>query len=94
MKKILVVGLGLIGGSLAMALRGFEDFEIVGTDRSPAVREQAADILSGPAADRAPRLEALDDACIARNLSPGGSADLLAAAMLLEKAGRRMGSGW
>ena len=58
------------------------------------VREQAADILSGPAADRAPRLEALDDACIARNLSPGGSADLLAAAMLLEKAGRRMGSGW
>ena len=52
------------------------------------------DILSGPAADRAPRLEALDDACIARNLSPGGSADLLAAAMLLEKAGRRMGSGW
>ena len=46
MKKILVVGLGLIGGSLAMALRGFEDFEIVGTDRSPAVREQAADILS------------------------------------------------
>lgn len=54
MKKILVVGLGLIGGSLAMALRGFEDFEIVGTDRSPAVREQAAEkgagdrIASGP----------------------------------------------
>ena len=53
-KRILVVGLGLIGGSLAMALRGFEDFEIVGTDRSPAVREQAAEkgagdrIASGP----------------------------------------------
>ena len=47
MKKILVVGLGLIGGSLAMALRGFEDFEIVGTDRSPAVREQAAEKGAG-----------------------------------------------
>ncbi len=47
MKKILVVGLGLIGGSLAMALRGFEDFEIVGTDVSPAVREQAADKGAG-----------------------------------------------
>ena len=42
-----VVGLGLIGGSLAMALRGFEDFEIVGTDRSPAVREQAAEKGAG-----------------------------------------------
>ena len=41
-KRILVVGLGLIGGSLAMALRGFEDFEIVGTDVSPAVRREAA----------------------------------------------------
>ena len=57
MKKILVVGLGLIGGSLAMALRGFEDFEIVGTDVSPAVREQAADkgagdrVVPGPAAE-------------------------------------------
>ncbi len=47
MKKILVVGLGLIGGSLAMALLGFEDFEIVGTDVSPAVREQAADKGAG-----------------------------------------------
>ena len=34
MKKILVVGLGLIGGSLAMALRGFEDYEVVGAVRS------------------------------------------------------------
>lgn len=31
-KQIAVVGLGLIGGSLAMALRGFEDYEIVGVD--------------------------------------------------------------
>lgn len=34
MKKVIaVVGLGLIGGSLAAALRGFEDFEVVGVVR-------------------------------------------------------------
>ncbi len=42
MKKILVVGLGLIGGSLAMALRGFEDYEVVGAVRSQATHDQAA----------------------------------------------------
>lgn len=41
MKKILVVGLGLIGGSLAMALRGFEDFEVVGAVRSKATHDKA-----------------------------------------------------
>ena len=62
MKKILVVGLGLIGGSLAMALRGFEDFEIVGTDRSPAVREQAAEKGAGDriALDPGPELPGAD----------------------------------
>ena len=33
-KQIVVVGLGLIGGSLAMSLRGFEDYEIIGMDIS------------------------------------------------------------
>lgn len=47
MKKILVVGLGLIGGSLAMALRGFEDYEVVGTDCTPAVREKASAMGAG-----------------------------------------------
>lgn len=41
MKKILVVGLGLIGGSLAMALQGFEDFEVVGAVRSQATHDRA-----------------------------------------------------
>ena len=41
MKKILIVGLGLIGGSLAMALRGFEDFEVVGAVRSQATYDKA-----------------------------------------------------
>ena len=30
-------------------------------------------------------LERLDDECVARNLSPGGSADLLAMALLIER---------
>ena len=41
MKKILVVGLGLIGGSLAMALQGFEGFEVVGAVRSQITYEKA-----------------------------------------------------
>ena len=35
MKSIAVVGLGLIGGSVSMALRGFEDYTVVGVDRDP-----------------------------------------------------------
>ncbi len=37
-KTVLIVGLGLIGGSVAMALRGFEDYRVVGTDRSEQTR--------------------------------------------------------
>ena len=40
-KQIAIVGLGLIGGSLAMALEGFEDYELVGVDRSDAVLDYA-----------------------------------------------------
>ena len=47
------------------------------------VREEARSILAGPQAAWNSRLEELDGACIARNLSPGGSADLLALALLL-----------
>ena len=61
-RTLVIVGLGLIGGSLALALKGFEDFEIVGVDVSqPTLRyaaehgvgdrvtEQAADVV--PQAD-------------------------------------------
>lgn len=38
-KTIAIVGLGLIGGSLALALKGFEEYEIVGVDVSePTLR--------------------------------------------------------
>lgn len=51
------------------------------------VQESAADILAGPAEDYALRLAALDAGCVRRNLSPGGSADLLALAFFLRRAG-------
>ena len=53
-----------------------------------ALEALAADILAGPPEEDVSRLEALDSACTARNLSPGGSADLLAAALLLERGVR------
>jgi len=38
-KTIAVIGLGLIGGSMAMALKGFEDYELLGVDVSqPTLR--------------------------------------------------------
>ena len=37
MKQIVIVGLGLIGGSIAMALEGFEDYELVGVVRSDEI---------------------------------------------------------
>lgn len=36
MKNFAIIGLGLIGGSMALALKGFEDFRIIGMDTSPA----------------------------------------------------------
>lgn len=43
MKKFVIVGLGLIGGSMAMAARNFEDFEIVGVDVSEPTLRFAAE---------------------------------------------------
>lgn len=40
-KTVAVVGLGLIGGSLAMALRGFEDYKVVGVARRQATVDYA-----------------------------------------------------
>ena len=40
-KQILVVGLGLIGGSMAMALKGFEDYQVVGAVRSQTTFDKA-----------------------------------------------------
>ena len=40
-KKFVIVGLGLIGGSMAMALKGFQDFEIIGVARRQATVDYA-----------------------------------------------------
>lgn len=48
-KRILVVGLGLIGASLSMALQGFEDYEVVGAVRSQSTYDKA---VARHAADR------------------------------------------
>lgn len=42
-KRIAVVGLGLIGGSMALALKGFEGYEIVGVDVSQPTLRYAAE---------------------------------------------------
>lgn len=61
-KTIAVVGLGLIGGSLALALKGFEDFEIVGVDVSqPTLRFAAehgvGDAVTADAMEAVPRAD-------------------------------------
>ena len=58
-KRLVVVGLGLIGGSMALALRDFEDYEIVGVDVSqPTLRFAAehgvADFVTGEAGEVIP----------------------------------------
>ena len=54
-----------------------------GSEGLSFVQREAAAILAGPPEAYASRLEELDNACIARNLSPGGCADLLALGLLL-----------
>lgn len=54
MKKLVLVGLGLIGGSMALAAKGFEDFEVIGVDVSePTLRFAAehgvGDVVTGDA---------------------------------------------
>ena len=57
-----------------------------GAEGAQLVRSRAADILAAPASEREARTRRLDAELIERNLSPGGSADLLAMAFFLEKA--------
>lgn len=57
-----------------------------GAEGAQLVRSRAAYILAAPASEREARTRRLDMELIERNLSPGGSADLLAMAFFLEKA--------
>ena len=57
-----------------------------GAEGAAFVKEQAAAILAAPPEQRAALTQALDDALIECRLSPGGSADLLALALLLNSS--------
>ena len=68
-KRIVVVGLGLIGGSMAMALQGFEDYEVVGVVRSAstyqkAVERHAADRVTYDAAEELPGADVVILGCL------------------------------
>ena len=60
--KIAIVGLGLMGGSLAFALRGFKDARIVGADTRPDVCGEAKrrGAVDEAYADAAPAMEGAD----------------------------------
>ena len=78
MKKTLaIIGLGLIGGSLAIALKGFEDYEIVGVDVSQPTLRYAAehgvgDRVTEKAAEVLPQADV-----VALALHPQGILDFL-----------------
>lgn len=55
-----------------------------GAEGAAFVRQTAMQILSQPLEQRISLLEAMDDTMIARHLSPGGCADLLALALFLQ----------
>ena len=77
-------------GALLVLLAEVEDTNLLhrgGREGLAFVQGEARRILAGHETAWRGRLEALDDACIGKNLSPGGSADLLAMALLLEWAG-------
>ena len=80
MKKTLaIIGLGLIGGSLAIALKGFEDYEIVGVDVSqPTLRYAAEHGVGDRVTERAEEVLPQADV-VALALNPQGILDFLAA---------------
>lgn len=79
MGRIAIIGLGLIGGSLAMGLKGFPGYEIAGVDADPATLEFArdhsvADVLT---ADPLEAIAAADVTFLC--LHPKGIVDFMAA---------------
>lgn len=77
-RTLVIVGLGLIGGSLALALKGFEDYEIVGVDVSqPTLRYASEHGIARRLTDRAGTVVGEADAVFLA-LHPQGIVDFLA----------------
>ena len=77
-RTLVIVGLGLIGGSLALALKGFEDFEIVGVDVSqPTLRYAAEHGVGDRVTERAEQVLPQADVVVLA-LHPQGILDFLA----------------
>lgn len=77
-QTMLIVGLGLIGGSLALALKGFEDFEIVGEDVSQPTLRYAAEHGVGDRVTEDAAAELPQADVVALALHPQGIVDFLA----------------
>ena len=78
-KTFVIVGLGLIGGSLALALKGFEDYEIVGVDVSqPTLRYASEHGVGDRVTERAGDVIPQADV-VALALHPQGILDFLQA---------------
>ena len=77
-----------VNGALLTLLAEVEDTNLLhrgGREGLRFVQEEAQKILAAHETAWPALLERLDDECVARNLSPGGSADLLAMALLIER---------
>ena len=77
-----------VSGALLTLLAEVEDTNLLhrgGREGLRFVQEEAQKILAAHETAWPALLEGLDDECVARNLSPGGSADLLAMALLIER---------
>lgn len=86
-QQVLRIGEGSPIPALLTLLSQVEDANLLrrgGEEGLEFVRGRAASILSGAPEEYICRLYELDDLCIEKNLSPGGSADLLATALLLD----------